>query len=121
VDPIDVLIEQAAESRLIDAAFDEVRDGGRFSFNGLCNEVALRVARRFDDGRMPYEDADAVMNMLWLVMTKRAVEEPGLALAETAFEIYEAFDAGEYDHRDGRDPVAAFTRPLIRDILERST
>lgn len=121
VDPIDALIEEAARSQQIGNAFHEARVSERLSFDGLCNEVALRVARRFDNDEMPYADADVAMNLLWLLMTERAVNEPGAALAEPAFAIYEAFDAGEYDHRDCQDPVAAFTRPLIRQILATST
>jgi hypothetical protein len=80
VDPTDALIEEAARFQQIGKAFHEARVSECFSFDGLCNEVALRVARRFDTGDMPYADADAAMNMLWLLMTERAVKEPGSCL-----------------------------------------
>jgi hypothetical protein len=40
-----------------------------------------------------------------------------LESVQPAWSIYLAFDDGEYDHGDGRDPVDSFTRPQIRNIL----
>jgi len=45
------------------------------------------------------------MNNLWsLMVADVAVQEDGFTLAEPAFAIYEAFDAGEWDHGKSCDP-----------------
>ena len=43
-------------------------------------------------------------------------------LPEPFYQIYEAFDAGEYRRTSNKaeDPVAEFTKPMITEILRKS-
>jgi hypothetical protein len=88
-------------------------------FKDVCNTIAVTVAKRFNDSAMTFDDADGVMNALSGLMLGHAhvVESADPGLPEPAWSIFLAFDAGEYDHGDGADPIERFTRPLVRDAL----
>jgi len=83
------------------------------SFNGL----SLFIAKRFDQGEMSYEDGDFAMNGVWPVMLDYIMAND-IPLIEPCYEIYCAFDAGEYDHGDGCDPVEKYTVPAIKEVLK---
>ena len=91
------------------------------SADDFYNRISLHLARSFVDGLMSFEAADLAMNHIWTFMMDDAVEfGDGFTLAEPAYAIYDAFDAGEYSHGDGRDPVEAFTRPALERILSNA-
>jgi hypothetical protein len=70
---------------------------------------------------MSFDDADAAMNAIDTEMTEDAIRAgEGYKFPEPAFSIYEAFDAGEYDHGDGADPVEKYTRPALATILRKA-
>ncbi|MBT8136636.1 MAG: hypothetical protein KJO54_06455 [Gammaproteobacteria bacterium] len=77
----------------------------------FSNEVALKIARRFLDGRLSFEHADAVANELYALYVAAPIELP-----QPADSIYRAFDRGEYEI-GGEDPVEAHTRPMLSSIL----
>ena len=84
------------------------------SYRELVDAIALHLARRFVDGSVDYWDADDIANALWGFMVLEAPERP---LPEVGQAVFEAFDAGEWDRRDGSDPVATQTAPMIEAIL----
>ena len=87
----------------------------------IFNDIAIELATRFQNGSMSYEDADGAINSVWGLMIVDASEHgEGFSLAQPAFDIYEAFDQGEYDHKDGSDPVEKYTKPRINEILNRA-
>lgn len=97
-------------------ALDLLRWSGSIKDFAYFNAVSLRLAQRFDAGDMDYTVCDAIMNDLWGIFLSAF---DGGSVPSPFYEIYEAFDAGEY-HRepDGSDdPIADHTRPLIREIL----
>jgi hypothetical protein len=80
------------------------------------NSVSLEVAKRFHDGSLSFRICDQIMNNLWSIVVSNLDNS---IIPTPFFEIYEAFDAGEY-HRlaeKGDDPVTEFTKPLIAEIL----
>ena len=90
------------------------RDLGWYSeatLGAFCNDVALVVAQRFLDGKMSFDDADAVANELNALYIGAPIEIP-----EPAESIYLAFDRGEFAV-DGEDPIEEHTRPALRRIL----
>lgn len=95
-------------------ALDKCRDD-------IFNGIAIELATKFQNGSMSYEDADGAINSVWGLMIVDASEQgEGFSLAQPAFEIYEAFDAGEHDHKDGSDPIEKYTKPRINEILNRA-
>lgn len=55
-----------------------------------CDQVALLIAHRYLAGQVSWPTADAAINYLYPVMLECPV------IPECAWDIYEAFDAGEY-------------------------
>ena len=78
------------------------------------DRLAWYVANEFAADRLAFEDGDAAMNWIF-----------GMAqfdLPELAFEIFSAFDDGEFERPEvpgGTDPVALYTRPHIAEIIAR--
>lgn len=85
------------------------------------NLVALIIAEKYAAGTLNYQVCDAIMNDLWGAWLSGVEADPRLPCP--FYEIYEAFDAGEY-HRCPRqtdDPVKDYTDPWIAEILSRSS
>jgi len=83
------------------------------------NTLSMSVARKFDNNEISYEDGDHAMNKIWTIMLNYIMEK-NINLIQPCYSIYCAFDHGEYDHRDGSDPVEQYTRPAIREILQNA-
>lgn len=81
------------------------------------NKLSLLIARKFDDGEMSYENGDFAMNGVWGVMLDYIMVND-LPVVEPCYEIYCAFDEGEYDQNDGADPVIMHTEPAIKKVLK---
>jgi len=82
--------------------------------NSAYDAIALHLARGFHSSELPYALCDAIVNDLFGIITSTGSEWP-----ELFFEVYCAFDAGEYYHRDRptEDPVELYTRPMISKIV----
>ncbi|ANJ68054.1 hypothetical protein A9404_12325 [Halothiobacillus diazotrophicus] len=89
------------------------------SIEDSFNQVSLFIARKFDAGEMSYEDGDNAMNGVWPIMLDFTMKHD-IPLVEPCYEIYCAFDAGEYDHRDQCDPVEKYTKPAIKEALRNA-
>jgi hypothetical protein len=111
----------ASIDELINAAADGPLDLGEVlafcrkrgaSFERVTNEMALIIARRFDSGAMPYEQADRAVNRIWRAMVEYANEHPDVKFWNPAYCVYEAFDAGELFEPD-------VTKQGVKGILSR--
>lgn len=87
----------------------------------VLNEVALYTAREYLAGRVPFEEADVVMNAVFSVSaTEQFFAENDGTIPGAMYEVYRAFDEGEYSHPgDGESvvPELKYTRPLIERLL----
>jgi hypothetical protein len=87
----------------------------------FVNEFSLEVARKFSNNELDYELCDGAMNYLFGFMTDKVfLKQSNNFIPSPALDIYDAFDAGEYNHRgDSRDvdPVTKYTIPSIKEIL----
>lgn len=91
--------------------------------SAVYDKLAVIIARKYHEGELDYETADWFANQLEGELTQLVVDnwpknggpEPKLWHA-----VYEAFDAGEFDHF-GRssDPAAEFTNPQIAEFLAK--
>ena len=92
---------------------------GRPFGDALLNEIALGIAAAYQDGTLPFAEADAAMGELSGLLMRRISDgdAPEGRLPYPFWDIYEAFDAGEYPHEDGGDPEPGFTRPMLAAIL----
>jgi len=117
-DPLLSLLDVPAPARM--SQLESFRNGRGWSIERMCNELAVAIAREFMAGRSDFSSADVAMN--WLRSYSFQVE--GTSLPEPCDEIYLAFDAGEWkcssDPPD-LDPVEAYTRPRLKEILAQSS
>ena len=91
-------------------------------FDATVDSLALELGRRFLAGEMQYELADELANCEWAAMMSKSPDFSEVTISDTAFAVYEAFDAGEYYHSPEReDPVEAFTIPMLQAILSQHT
>ena len=95
-------------------------EGSRTSAD-VYNALLTHVAREFLAGRLGFWNADAAANTVWVLITDEMSDfGHGYPMPQPAFDIFEAFDAGEYDHGDGTDPIESITKPRLRQILDSS-
>jgi hypothetical protein len=80
----------------------------------LYDQIALHLARGFHASELTFAFCDAVVNDLHGVITFANELRPGLF-----WEVFLAFDEGEYYHGNNRDedPAEIYTRPLIAHII----
>lgn len=81
----------------------------------LFEEIAARLAIGYDRSELSFEFCDAVVNDLFGPVTDTSGPRP-----EVFWDVYSAFDEGEYDHHNNRDedPVEVYTRPKIARLVE---
>lgn len=99
---------------------DIVRWAGAFNRWDFYNSVALEIVKGYHHRELSYTFCDGLINDLW-----SGVQEgfgPGKNdVPEPFFEVFEAFDAGEYHRKSDNsdDPVAEFTDPAIAELATR--
>ncbi len=84
------------------------------SREAFYDAVAWYVAIEFASNRLSFEDGDAALN--WIFGMAQ------FALPDLAFEIFSAFDDGEFQRPEvpgGLNPVALYTRPGVAEIIAR--
>jgi hypothetical protein len=86
------------------------------SRSALYDRIALYLARGFHNAELDFEFCDAIVNDMFGIIISTPEGPPDLF-----YEVYNAFDAGEFTHAGNRDenPVEVYTRPTIREIVER--
>ena len=87
-----------------------------------CDVIAAWLAFGFNAGRLSFDFADMIANDMSFV----AQAEAPSGLSELtdyhtplSWKVYLAFDAGEFTSKPDFDPVEAYTRPQIADIVRR--
>jgi hypothetical protein len=88
--------------------------GCNLSRSELFNAIASYLALGFNTSQLSFEFCDAVVNDLSSAATNTSGPRP-----QSFWDVYSAFDQGEYYHGDNRDedPVEVYTRPIIARIL----
>ncbi|WP_074965712.1 hypothetical protein [Paracoccus aminovorans] len=111
-------IARALPHQIIPSKQIEVWAGG-LKYHQFFNLIGLMIAERYAANMLSYQICDSIMNYLWRAWLD-GVEDGG-HVPQPFYEIYEAFDAGEYPRTpDGSDdPVKDHTDPWIADILSR--
>jgi len=89
----------------------------------ICEVVAAWLVERFANEAIDFEFADGMANDLHhLVVPRDAPLGTGHVLdyhTPFTWEVYLAFDAGEYSASREIDPVEAFTKPLVFEIMSK--
>lgn len=88
----------------------------------VFDKVAVILASKYQCGELDYSSADGLANRFQsLLNTLGTWPKDGSGIGPKRwYEVYEAFDAGEWDHF-GRssDPVAEFTNPQVTEFLAK--
>ncbi|MDX1538713.1 hypothetical protein [Arsukibacterium sp.] len=113
---IEDLISKIVEDKEEKGDYDSCASEMNVELPQLFNLVSIRIAENFMSGQLSYTDADFAMNGVWPVMLDYIMKND-IPLVEPCYAIYEAFDQGEYDHKDGSDPVEKYTKPLLIEVL----
>jgi len=83
----------------------------------MLDHISSQIAERYLSGEISFTYADSVLNGLFEIILQGS---DGRMASDLAWEIYLAFDAGEYNHHgDGpeTDPESKYTRPLLVEAL----
>lgn len=93
---------------------------GAFNQWDFYNNTALEIAKAYHRRELSYTFCDGVMNDLWSGV-QEGFGPDNNQVPEPFFEIYEAFDAGEYYRKPDKsdDPVAEITDPAIAELARR--
>lgn len=96
------------------------RWAGAFNQWNFYNSTALEIAKGYHRGELSYTFCIGVMNDLWSGVQEGFGPSKN-EMPEPFFEVYEAFDAGEYHRKPDRsdDPAAEFTDPAIAELATR--
>ena len=86
-----------------------------WSRSQLFDEIAKGLALGYNASELLFDFCDMVVNDLASPVTNTSGPKP-----QIFWEVYSAFDAGEYYHGDNRDedPVEVYTRPMIARVVE---
>lgn len=71
---LDDIIANATESGIDRAQAEAFCQKEGVSLYDLYNDAAVTIARRFRDGMMSYDDADAAMNRIWGMVIEDTVK-----------------------------------------------
>ena len=118
--PTEALAQIAEEEskEAFDSALEEFRAAQGLEISDAIEVVAVVVAEQFLKHTVSFEQGDQILNLLWIRITDDLVEQgTSSSLPKLAYDIYDAFDAGEYDHGDGKDPVMTHTIPALQETL----
>jgi hypothetical protein len=98
-------------------------NSAQLSLADCCDTIALHVAREFLNGRIEFSQGDGIMNSLFSLATSPDFfYQNARVIPPILFDIYLAFDAGEFVHAgDSKDidPQVKYTKPMILAVLER--
>ena len=98
---------------------DVIEWAGGLSNWEFYNSTALQIARMYHRKELNYPFCDSVMNDLWRQV--RDGLRSGQPVPEPFYEIYLAFDAGEYHRKADKsdNPITEFTDPWIAELVIR--
>ncbi|WP_144395072.1 hypothetical protein [Pleionea sediminis] len=116
----EVLIKASDNELEFETAISWASEQG-YSLVEFVNDFAIELARGYRDSKYDYEFCDGAANWLSAFMTeKKFLESNCNTIPSPAWDIYLAFDEGEYQHRGDADDVVPhekYTMPRILEIL----
>ncbi|WP_348261176.1 hypothetical protein P8935_15375 [Telmatobacter sp. DSM 110680] len=106
---------RSLERHLTEEDVERWRNACGCSRSQLFDEIAKGLALGYNASELLFDFCDMVVNDLASPVTNTSGPKP-----QIFWEVYSAFDAGEYYHGDNRDedPVEVYTRPMIARVVE---
>lgn len=119
------LINQASEFELDNDDVLDFTKSRELSLVDFVNMFAIELAKGYQNGKYDFEFGDCAANWLFQFMTNEIfLSSNNNTLPSPAFDVYLAFDVGEYHHFGDTDdviPHLKYTKPQINEILDKST
>ncbi|TMO62501.1 hypothetical protein [Pseudoalteromonas aurantia] len=88
----------------------------------FVNSFSLNIAKLYMKNEIEFELADGAMNYIFGFMTDDIfMNFSSNYIPSPAIDIYDAFDAGEYQHSGDSDdtcPIEKYTKPHLIEVLE---
>src|ERR1035437_6094287 len=106
---------RSLEHHLTEADVERWSNECGWSRSLLFDEIAKLLALGYNASELSFEFCDMVVNDLASPVTNTSGPRP-----QIFWNVYSAFDEGEYYHGDNRDedPVEVYTRPMIARVVE---
>ena len=110
----DLIAIAASNERLLPEDVESVATEMGLSVSDLLDAFARRVAIEYLHGRRSFDFADGAITQLFGF----AIADTGIGLSEFAWDVYGAFDEGEYEHEGMPDEEQGetLTRKLLGEI-----
>jgi hypothetical protein len=106
---------RSLERHLTETDVERWSNESGWSRSQLFDEIAKLLALGYNASELSFHFCDMVVNDLASPVTNTSPPRP-----QIFWEVYSAFDEGEYYHGNNRDedPVEVYTRPMIAQIVE---
>lgn len=118
---LEEILNQASEYELDYGVAVKFAESQKLSLLDFVNSFAIELAKGYQSGRYNYEFGDGAANWLFGFMTDEVfLSSNNNTLPSPAYDVYLAFDEGEYHHQGDPDDVVAelkYTKPRINEIL----
>ncbi len=91
------------------------------SLPDFLDRIGFEIADRYQAGQHTFQFCDSLVNDLWCALIELVVKNDDLRWPDDFYEVYEAFDAGEFHRLPDKsdDPESDFTKPLVAAFLAR--
>jgi len=118
---LEQILNKASDYELEYGIAVDFANSQKLSLVEFVNSFAITLAKGYQNGRYNYEFSDGAANWLFGFMTDEVfLSSNNNTLPSPAYDIYLAFDEGEYHHQgDSKDVVAElkYTKSRINEIL----
>jgi len=117
VDELKQRFEQEGDLNLDQRDIDALLAKAELSHEEFNTAAARHLGQRFLDGALDFEFCDVLINELYKMTY--VFGESGHS--ELFWDVFNAFDQGEYHHDNDRseDPVETYTRPRLVECLTK--
>jgi hypothetical protein len=105
--------------RITKADVEEWRSKTNMSFVALRDEIAWTLAVSFDREEHSFEFCDCIINLMHGIAVQHYPAEADNVHVGLFWEVFLAFDSGEFHARQNDNPVEEYTKPLIRKVIAR--
>lgn len=120
IDELKTIYKEGIEYRSLDRHLTEAdlehwNNACGWSRSQLFDEIAMGLAFGYDTSELSFRFCDMVVNDLFGPVTDTSGPSP-----QIFWDVYLAFDEGEYYHGNNRDedPEEVYTRPMIARVVE---
>lgn len=118
---LEQILNQASDYELDYGVAVDFAGSKKQSLVEFVNDFAITLAKGYQNDQYDFKFGDGAANWLFGFMTDEVfLSSNNNTLPSPAYDVYLAFDEGEYHHRGDSDDVVAefkYTKPRVNEIL----